>query len=90
MDGSYVPTRNPEALEAEVDGERVVMSPADFAYFGLVGTGAEVWDLIDGASSVDALVDLLVDRHGAPRERIATDVGDFLETLEAARLISRS
>jgi hypothetical protein len=87
VDGQRVPTRNPEALEAEVDGDRVVMSPENFAYFGLAGSGAEVWDLIDGVRSVSVIVDVLAGRHRAAAEVVAADVARFIEALGAAGLI---
>ena len=37
-----VPVRTVGAVEAEVDGERILLSPKDFAYFGLTGAGAPV------------------------------------------------
>ena len=49
---SQIPSRTQGSIEAEVDGERILLSPKDFSYFGLTGTGAPVWDLIDGDRSV--------------------------------------
>ena len=55
IDGSTVPRRVVGAVEAEVDGELVLLSPADFGYFGAEGSGAEIWALVDGEHSVDVV-----------------------------------
>lgn len=87
MDADRVLTRHPEALEAEVDGDRVVMSPQNFAYFGLVGTGAAVWDLIDGSRTAAAVVEQLATRFAAPVDQVRSDVAAFVATLDAAGLL---
>jgi hypothetical protein len=79
--------RHPDALEAEVDGQRVLMSPKDFAYFGLVDTGALVWDRIDGTTSLDDLVTALAVEFKADQAQVRHDVVDFVSALEAAGLV---
>lgn len=95
MPQSYTPSMQTEqplaraqgVVEAEVDGQRVLMSPKDFAYFGLVDTGAPVWDLIDGSRSIIEIVEILqVDYDGDP-EQIRADVLDFVSGLGAAGLL---
>ncbi len=84
MNGDRIPVRHPDALEAEVDGQRVLMSPKDYAYFGLVDTGALVWDRIDGETSLDELVIALAAEFGADAEQVRDDVDDFVSALDAA------
>lgn len=80
--------RHPDALEAEVDGQRVLMSPKDYAYFGLVDTGALVWDRIDGRTSLDELVRSLADAFQAEPDIVRHDVTDFVAALDAAGLLT--
>lgn len=81
-------SRHPDALEAEVDGQRVLMSPKDFAYFGLVDTGVLVWDRIDGTRSIDDLVAAFVDEFSADENQIRHDVVEFVSALDAAGLLA--
>lgn len=87
MDMSRIPVRSPEALEATVDGDRVLMSGRDFAYFGLVETAGAVWDRIDGQTSVGALVSALATEYSADESVVSGDVVDFISALDAAGLL---
>ena len=80
--------RTPGVLEAEVDGDRVLMHPEDFTYYGLTATGAEVWGRIDGTRTLDDIVAELADEYDAEPEVIRADVLVFLEGMEAAKLVS--
>jgi hypothetical protein len=88
MDSSDVPSPAHGVVEAEVDGERVLMSPKDFSYFGLVETGAEVWDLLDGRRSIDDIITTLQADYDSEPEHIRADVLEFLSGLEAAGLLT--
>jgi hypothetical protein len=87
VSGDRILVRHPDALEAEVDGQRVLMSPKDYAYFGLVDTGALVWDRIDGTTSLDDLVLALSTEFEADPEQVRVDVDDFVSALDAAGLL---
>lgn len=86
FDGSTVPRRVVGAVQAEVDGELVLLSPADFGYFGAEGPGPDIWALIDGERSVDQIVGQLADSYATGAQEIATDVVDFITALVAAGL----
>ena len=85
-----IPTRVVGAVEAEVDGERILLSPKDFSYFGLTGTGAPVWDLIDGTRSVDVIITDLEGQFEAPDGQIRAETNEFIDALAAAGLIDLS
>jgi len=82
-----IPTRVVGAVEAEVDGERILLSPKDFSYFGLTGTGAPVWDLIDGTRSVDVIIADLAGQFEAPDGQISAETNEFIDAPAAAGLI---
>ena len=84
--GTTVLARATGAVEAEVDGERILLSPRDFSYFGLTGSGSRVWDLIDGARSLDDIVTSLEAEFEAEDGRIRADVLEFIDALVAAGL----
>jgi hypothetical protein len=88
VNGDRILVRHADVLEAEVDGQRVLMSPKDYAYFGLVDTGAIVWDRIDGETSLDELVVALAAEYDTDPERVRSDVGEFVSALDAAGLLA--
>jgi hypothetical protein len=63
------------------------MSGSDFKYFGLVGTGAVVWDRIDGATSLGQMVSTLAQEFSTDIHKVESDVVDFVSALDAAGLI---
>ncbi len=83
-----VPARVLGSVDADVDGQRVVLSPKDFAYFGINGSGAPVWDLIDGSRTVDDIVAALEGEYVAPEGTIRTEALAFLDALIAAGLVA--
>ncbi len=84
--GSAVPRRADRVVQAAVDGELVLMSPKDFAYFGTAGAGDPVWELIDGERSVDQIVAELEARFVADPGVIRTQTLSFIDALVAAGL----
>lgn len=86
--GSHVPTLTVGTVAAEVDEETILLSPSDFSYYGLQGSGDPVWSLIDGKRSVDQIIaQLQADHADTDPERIRTDSLEFIEALAAAGLI---
>ena len=65
--------------DAARGGRWVVMAPERM--FVPDETALEVLRLIDGARSVDAIVDDLAARYAAPRDEIAADVVEMLRDL---------
>lgn len=90
LSGSAVPRRADRVVQAAVDGELVLMSPKDFAYFGTAGSGDPVWELIDGSRSVDQIVADLESRFAAEPGVIRTQTLAFLDALQAAGLVTVS
>lgn len=84
---SQIPSRTQGSIEAEVDGERILLSPKDFSYFGLTGTGAPVWDLIDGDRSVAAIVAELERQYEAAPDVIRNETEEFLDALASSGLV---
>ena len=82
-----MPRRAPRVVQAEVDGELVLMSPRDFAYFGTQGAGDTVWTLIDGQRSVDEIVGALSSAYAAHHEQIRAQTTEFIDALVAVGLV---
>lgn len=79
--GSVIPRlpRGVKLREDKARGRWVLMAPERM----LVPdeTALEVLKLLDGARTLDALVDLLAERFAAPRAEIADDVSALLQDL---------
>lgn len=90
MPDLQTPARVPGSVDAEVDGLRVVLSPKDYAYFGIEGSGAHVWDLIDGKRSTDDIVAALEVEFDAPAAAIREETLAFLDALAEAGLVAES
>jgi len=67
-------------------GQWVVMGPERM--FVPDETALEVLRLVDGARSLDAIVDDLAARFAAPRAEIAADVAALLEDLAARGVVT--
>lgn len=76
------------AVEAEVDGERILLSPRDFAYFGLAGAGAPVWDKIDGTRRLSEIVAAMESEFDADPGVIDRETREFVRALAAAGLVT--
>ena len=57
--------------------------------FLLNETGSVVWEMVEGVSSPDELVDAVVERFDVSREDASRDVTEYLSKLEQAGLIRR-
>lgn len=76
-------------VEAEIDGERVLLAPATLAYFSLNQVGARVWDLIGSEGrSLPGLVDVLVAEFDVDPATCRRDVSDFVEAATTAGVLT--
>lgn len=87
LEADPVLVRVPGAVEAEVDGERILLSPADFGYFSLAGSAASVWDRIDGVARLSAIVADLESEFDAEPGVIRAETAKFVQALVAAGLV---
>jgi len=78
---------SPDALSRELDGEVLVLDLASSLYFGLTGTGARIWQLIEAGATRDAIVSTLSTEFGGDTRAIATDVDAFVDDLIARGLV---
>ena len=73
--------RSPEILEAELDGETVMMSIEQGEYYGLDQVGTSIWSLLAEPRSVAELCAALVEEYEVDPEICQRDVIAFLEQL---------
>jgi len=58
--------------------------------FSLNPVGLKIWELLKKRYSVDQIADSLAQDFAVPRSQLLSDVVEFLQSLEAKRLIHRS
>lgn len=81
-------TVSPEVLSQEVGGETVLLDLRSDFYFGLDEIGTRVWQLLQSGLSLQELIDMMLDEYEVKRETLEADVGELLDKLLAAHLVS--
>ena len=71
-----------------LDTEALVVDVKGGLLYPLNSVGARIWDLCDGARSVDEIVGMLAAEFAAPETTIRTDAIEFIERLADAKLVS--
>jgi hypothetical protein len=79
--------RSAEPVEAEIDGEVVMMSLRRGKYYGLDAIGTRIWQLLGTPSTVAAICDVLQQEFDVDTETCSRDVVALLEQLAAEGLI---
>ena len=78
-------TRAQGVAAAEIDGETILMAPADRRCFGLNRTGAQVWELLPTADSSgvtpDRLVGWLTDTYDVEASVCLAEVTRLLDAM---------
>lgn len=72
---------SPDALARELDGEVLVLDLRTSLYFGMTGTAARIWQLVEAGETRDPIVTTLAGEYGADPAVIAGDVDGFLAEL---------
>ena len=81
------PVRKPVPWRA-LDTEALVVDVKGGLLYPLNSVGARIWDLCDGARSVDEIVGVLSAEFEAPEPTIRADAVEFIQRLADAKLIS--
>ena len=71
-----------------LDTEALVVDVKGGLLYPLHSVGARIWNLCDGARSVDEIVGLLAAEFAAPEPTIRADAIEFIERLAGAKLIA--
>jgi len=79
--------RSEEPLTAVVDGETVMFSPDQGAYFGLDPIGTRVWQLLEQPRSLDDLCATLGDEYDVDDDTCRADIVALVEQLRGANLV---
>jgi len=82
--------RNEEVIEADIDGEKVMMDIDSGHYFGLDVIAVRIWQLLEQPMSLVQLVEQLTNEFEVTADQCITDIAPFLADLEKNGLISAS
>lgn len=77
-----------EVLSQEVNGETVLLDLQGECYFSLNEVGTRIWQLLQCDSSVGEALDVLSDEYDVSREQLEGDVGELLDKLSGAGLVT--
>ena len=73
--------RNPDLVSADMDGETVMMSIANGAYFGIGGIGASVWQMLETPQDLDTMVAVIMAEYDVEDATCRADLRGFLADL---------
>lgn len=72
---------SPDALARELNGEILLLDLRSSHYFGLTGTGARIWQLIETGQAPDAVAATLAGEFDGDAAVIKEEVGAFVDDL---------
>src|ERR1700677_1515447 len=82
-----VVVQDTEPVAARVDGDVVMLSEREGAYFGLNSVGSKIWDLIAEPRCIGDIHQSLAALYQVDEETLKREVMTFLEELLARKLV---
>jgi len=80
MDTTICQTK--DIVASDIDGEVVMMSIENGAYYGIDSIGSRIWELIETPCKVSDLIKLLLEEFDVDRPTCERDVLKFLAELQ--------
>lgn len=80
-------TKSDNHMEADIGSETLMMSVGRGRYYSVEETAQTIWSLIEKRSSVDSIVDALLEKYDVDRETCETETLLFLNALLDQNLI---
>lgn len=74
-------------LISHLAGETVLMNKQTGDYFGINTVGTTIWELLSAPLTAEAIVAQLLERYEIDQTTCAAEVGQFLSTLEAKKML---
>ena len=74
-------TRKPDLLDADMDGETVMMSIERGEYYGIGGVGSRVWELLAQPTSVAEITQIICSEYEVDETTCRADMQKFIEEL---------
>lgn len=70
-----------------IDGETLIINLENGNYYSLIGTGAEIWSIVERGASVDDIVETLDRRYTGERAGMEAAVGRLVADLQSEGLV---
>jgi len=83
----FYQVNRPDVVMESFEGELVLVQMKSGNYYSLQGSAPLIWELIDRGSSLEAIGDLLVERHNGDADVIRRSVQDLVDELVAESLL---
>jgi hypothetical protein len=83
-----VVSRHPDIVDAEVDGERVLLHCDTGVYYGLNTVGSFLWPLMEKPATIDDLTAQVAQHFGVEPSTCGPDIAAFLEHLATNGLLA--
>ncbi|MGY8825389.1 MAG: PqqD family protein [Candidatus Latescibacterota bacterium] len=81
-------SRSADYVTNEIDGDLVMMSISEDAFFGLNAVGAAIWDFLAKPASIEAIISHVLDHFETSEQQCQTDVLSFVgEMVEKKTLL---
>lgn len=80
--------RSSDIVEADIDGEKVMMDIESGHYYGLDVVASRIWQLLEQPLSLNVLVDTLTSEFDVSPEKCREDIEPFLNDMLENNIIS--
>ncbi len=74
-------------LSANLSGEAVILGLADSVYYGLDGSGARIWELVQQPATLASVADTLAAEFAVEREIALRDLMELAHSLHQRALL---
>lgn len=82
-----VVTKNQDVIWREVDGETVLLNPITGRYFGLNRVACTFWNKVDGKTTIDEIIDQMLDEYEVERQVLSQDIMELVDVLTEYELL---
>lgn len=82
-----VVTKNQDVIWREVDGETVLLNPVTGRYFGLNRVACSFWNRVDGKTTIDEIIDQILDEYEVERQVLSQDIVELVSILTEYELL---
>ena len=73
--------RNSDLIEAEIDGDVVMMNPATGDYYGLGSVAGRIWKLLEQPLTEEQIVEVLLEEFEVSETQCRKEVADFIKQM---------
>ncbi len=81
MEMDIVLAKGENYIANEIDGEVVMMNIETGLYVSLNNTGKSIWNILDEPTSIENIIEYLINKYTITKEQCITDVIPFIEEM---------